>query len=128
MAKKVTKISKTPKKVQDASDVTMTAYQTARERLKEIIDVCERFKVGETGVACKDRLAQSDYRTIYDDIEPLYKSKNVTLINQLESLLIRYAMRYHADKCDNLSHHSHGKIEVENADIYYRVYVVYKLK
>ncbi len=115
--------SKTPKTVKQAPNVTNMVFEKAQIRLKEIIDNCRNFKIGKTGVlVLEERRKKSDYKNTYTNIIKLYESKNKQLINELESLLIQYAIRYHRKKCDNISPHSHGKQKEEGT---YRVYVVF---
>jgi hypothetical protein len=114
-----------PRNVSEADKVKNVVFQTVQNRFRKLMPTIKHFKIGESGMIATQRLSKDDYRTTYQKIEVLYTSKNSALIDQLESLIIRYCMRYYKSKCDNKTTVSLG--DMTNVNGMYIIYIVFNV-
>ena len=94
--------------------------QKAIDRANFIIKTSQKFKIGKTGQTTKARF-NSDYRTYFEKIERIYRSKDKSLVNDLESTLTTFFKGH--PKNFNLKEGNAGKMTDENG--YYILYIVF---
>ena len=85
---------------------------------------CTRFKIGKTGVALEERIAQPDYNGVYEHIEELYKSSDKSQVDEMEAILIdRFSI---FPKCDNKKDGDASISDtMQDNALEYRVYIVW---
>lgn len=98
------------------------ALDEAAARIKEIRETCSSYKIGKTGTLLEERLKESDYNGVYDDIDPVFETNSKELCSYAEARLIDAFIN--DPKCNNKKdgEHSIGD-KLEDTPPYY-VYVV----
>jgi hypothetical protein len=94
------------------------------KKIKDIVPLCSRFKIGKTGQDLKARF-DSEYKERYDRIEEVHSSSKKKEVDKLEKDLIEYFQNSdeYSSKCDN-EQTGGGEMDIESGT--YFIYVVVK--
>lgn len=102
-------------------------YGIARSRVKTVLEKCESFKIGKTGMdPYTDRLNETDYAEEhkFTNIEIIYQSEIAEEVSEMEARMIDEFLKH--PKCKNKKD-GDGSVNdnMADADIY-TTYIVWK--
>lgn len=102
--------------------INSTTRRNVTIRIKEIVDNCDKFKIGATGDTLV-RVDKKDYRKEYDFIQRVFCSKSEGVTKDFEVEIIKKFMKLYPDKNQNKSVARAGKLTSYDGKFY--IYVVY---
>lgn len=100
------------------------AKVTVKAGVSCVVPLCEKFKIGKTGLKLEDRKSQPDYKDTYDNIDDVYQTSSKDEASEMEAYLIDEFE--HCEKCQNKKDGDQSlNDEMADSDTYF-VYVVWK--